>query len=40
MSQKCDRCHLKLAVKRQITQKFNGQLAQKRMRKYEDIIDR
>lgn len=39
MSQKCDRCHLKLAVKRRITQKFNAQPAQKRMQKYEEIID-
>ncbi len=40
MSQKCDRCHLKLAVKRRITQKFNGQTRQKRMQKYEEIIAR
>ncbi len=39
MSQKCDRCHLKLAAKRRITQKFNGQTAQKHMQKYEEIID-
>jgi len=40
MSQKCDRCHLKLAVKRRITQKFNSQTRQKRMQKYEEIIAR